>query len=355
MHEKIFSDLKKQDAIMDIAMNEQDIKAKEKKIDAACKLQDALKEITPLAKPKAAINKAGNEKKPKAMAILPKFANAVQPLTAMHLFESSELHVGKNLGEGSFKSAFKCDWNGTPVVKMNFHLDNQDNAEANKNFREELSILAKMAHPNIVQFLGRCKNEPAFVISYCSNGSLFDLLFRPDKRSLRDKLSTQKKILIALQVARAVNFMHHSDPPMIHRDLKSSNILLTEHLDAMVTDFGLTLTKIKSAGITRHKGEGTVNYMSPETFIVNGPLISEMTDVWSYGCVLIELFGYTIPWRELNETEIGRRVTSQDAFVPPEVERITNERVKVLILKCLRRDPAKRISFDAIISEFEKM
>ena len=279
----------------------------------------------------------------------------VEPATVMKLFEKKELTVGKVLGEGSFKSAFKADWNGTPVVKMVFHLDNVENAVALKNFKEELLVISKMTHPNIIQFLGRCKDEPAFVIGYCSNGSLFDLIFRADKRALRDKLSMNKKLSIAIQIARAINFMHHCSPPMLHRDLKSSNILLNDHLDALVTDFGLTLTMMKTVGISKHRGEGTVNYMSPETFIVNGPLISQATDVWSYGCVLIEIFAYAIPWRDFEELEIGKRVTSQDNYLPPELDKVCNASIKTLIGKCLRRDPSKRISFDNIISELEKI
>ena len=75
------------------------------------------------------------------------------------------------------QTAFKCAWNGTPVVKVRFHLLNQADAEAERNFRDELAVVARLAHPNIVQFLGRCRGELAFVVAHCAHGSLFDVLF----------------------------------------------------------------------------------------------------------------------------------------------------------------------------------
>ena len=95
----------------------------------------------------------------------------------MRLFAANELTVGREFGHGSFKSAYKCDWNGTPVVKVKFHLLNQNDKDAERNFRDELAVVARLAHPNIVQFLGRCRGELAFVMAHCANGSIFDVLF----------------------------------------------------------------------------------------------------------------------------------------------------------------------------------
>eukprot|EP00455_Lapot_gusevi_P003581 TRINITY_DN11461_c0_g1_i2.p1 TRINITY_DN11461_c0_g1~~TRINITY_DN11461_c0_g1_i2.p1 ORF type:complete len:299 (-),score=37.20 TRINITY_DN11461_c0_g1_i2:19-891(-) len=279
----------------------------------------------------------------------------VQVKPAMRVFERDELVVGRNLGEGSFKSAYRCDWNGTPVVKMLFHLQNQDDKEAEQNFVDELQVVAQLAHPNIVQFLGRCREELAFVIAYCSYGSLFDVLFRPERRSIRDRMTVAHRFKIAIGVARAINFLHRCRPPMIHRDLKGSNILLTENFDALVSDFGLTLTKHKTHGISKHKGEGTCNYMAPEMFQLRGPNITEKSDTWSFGCVLIELFANIIPWIDLQDAEIGRRVTSEDEkrIVPPEIERVQSAPVKALIRKCFRREPQNRPDFEEILDTLQ--
>jgi hypothetical protein len=185
----------------------------------------------------------------------------IEPVATMRLFASDELKVGKELGAGSFKKAYRCDWNGTPVVKVAFHMENQNQKEAEKNFREELAVVARLVHPNIVQFLGRCQGELAFIIAHCANGSLFDVLFDPSKRAVKEKLTEAHRFHIALGVTRALNFLHHCVPPVLHRDLKGSNVLLTENFDAMVSDFGLTLMKLKAHGISKHKGEGTANYM----------------------------------------------------------------------------------------------
>ncbi len=140
---------------------------------------------------------------------------AIEPVTQVRMFDKKELSVGKILGKGSFKTAIKCDWNGTPVVKMLFHLESQDDGAALRNFREEVGVVAKLVHPNIVQFLGMVKNEMAFVIAHMSNGSLFDVLFQPSCKAIRDQLTEAHRFKIALGVARAVNFLHKSVPPLV--------------------------------------------------------------------------------------------------------------------------------------------
>jgi serine/threonine protein kinase len=152
--------------------------------------------------------------------------------------------VGREFGKGSFKSAYKCDWNGTPVVKVKFHMLNQEDKDAQRNFRDELAVVARLAHPNIVQFLGRCKNELAFVVSFCPNGSLFDVLFdskNPARVAAKKQLTEVVRFKIALGVARAINFLHHCSPPMIHRDLKGSN---GSHFQSFVVKFNYLLMLI---------------------------------------------------------------------------------------------------------------
>ena len=135
-------------------------------------------------------------------------------------------------------------------------------------------------------------------------------------------------------------------------------VLLTENFDPMITDFGLTLMKEQARGISQHKGEGTCNYMAPELFIVNGPLITEATDMWSFGCVLIELFGSMIPWAAAKDDhEIGRRVTARGdeaTIVPPELERVPQPAMRALIRRCMRRAPADRCTSAEALAEIEK-
>ena len=96
---------------------------------------------------------------------------------------------------------------------------------------------------------------------------------------------------------------------------------------------------------------------APELFLVNGQAISEGTDVWAYGCVLVELFANAIPWQSLDDVAIGKRVTSRDEkqYVPPEVDRILSLPIRQLVRRCLTRDANARPSFDDILAELDRI
>ena len=121
-------------------------------------------------------------------------------------------------------------------------------AKAIRDFHSEVVLMRALRHPNIVLFMGLVMDPVCLVTEYCHNGNLFDLLHDTvddeDSENYAVKIPWQRRIRIALDVARGMNFLHTSTPVIIHRDLKSLNILVDEKWTAKVSDFGLSRFKV---------------------------------------------------------------------------------------------------------------
>ena len=122
-------------------------------------------------------------------------------------------------------------------------------AKAIRDFHSEVVLMRTLRHPNIVLFMGLVMDPVCLVTEYCHNGNLFDLLHDTidddeDSENYAVKIPWPRRIRIALDVARGMNFLHTSTPVIIHRDLKSLNILVDEKWTAKVSDFGLSRFKV---------------------------------------------------------------------------------------------------------------
>ncbi|GAQ89219.1 Protein kinase superfamily protein [Klebsormidium nitens] len=157
-----------------------------------------------------------------------------------------------------------------------------------KQFRVEVDMMSRLKHPNLLEFIGYCadKGERALVYPLMVNQSLFRRLHeRPAQTA---PLGCFRRVTIAHQAARALAYLHDDvSPQVIHRDFNSSNVLLNESLDAVVSDFGLAKLVSDESGQTQTtKLFGTMGYMAPE--YLHGH-VTDKNDVYSFGVVLLEL------------------------------------------------------------------
>jgi len=147
--------------------------------------------------------------------------------------------------------------NDVAVKKLRFPVDSGGPGSSNmtKEFQREIATLIKVRHTNLVNFMGACaennkvdgtQGSVLILTEFCFGGSLFSLLH--EKRSVN--LTFKQRYRMALDIARGMNFLHIQEPPILHRDLKSLNLLLTEevksetdHVQVKVTDFGLSRSK----------------------------------------------------------------------------------------------------------------
>ncbi|KAK9165728.1 hypothetical protein Scep_000919 [Stephania cephalantha] len=216
------------------------------------------------------------------------FEKPLQKLTIGDLWEATNgFHNDSLIGSGGFGDVYKAQLkDGTIVaVKKLIHISGQGDRE----FTAEMETIGKIKHRNLVPLLGYCKvgEERLLVYEYMRFGSLEDILH--DRKKLGIKLNWAARRKIAIGAARGLAFLHHNCiPHIIHRDMKSSNILLDEHLEARVSDFGMArLMSAMDTHLSVSTLAGTPGYVPPEYY--QSFRCSTKGDVYSYGVVLLEL------------------------------------------------------------------
>lgn len=206
---------------------------------------------------------------------------------------------GRKLGTGGFGSVYL----GIEPSKKHVAVKrlNKDAVNAEKQFRNEVESLSKFRHHNLLCLLGYSCNSDMYcvVYEYMSNGSLESRLACKDRQT--DVLQWQTRLKIALGTAHGIQYLHTAfEKPLIHRDIKSANILLDEHLVPKIGDFGLVR-------LGQHHGNtttltttvlGTSAYMAPEAFRGD---VSVKLDTFSFGVVLLEILTGLPPYDEDRE------------------------------------------------------
>ncbi|XP_062097795.1 probable receptor-like protein kinase At1g80640 [Humulus lupulus] len=188
------------------------------------------------------------------------------------------------LGVGGFGRVYRAQMDDNLIVAVK-KIECQSH-DAEKEFQNEVDLLSRIQHPNIISLLGCCSQGDARFIVYelMQNGSLETQLHGPSHGSA---LTWHMRMKIALDTARGLEYLHeHCHPSVIHRDLKTSNILLDANFNAKLSDFGLAV-----ADGTQNKNNiklsGTLGYVAPE-YLLDGKL-TDKSDVYAFGVVLLEL------------------------------------------------------------------
>jgi len=207
--------------------------------------------------------------------------------------DSAELQLEELVGSGTTAEVFRGSWHGTDVAVKKLRHSGPLPTE----FARELSVLLRLRHPNLVLFMGACRQAPPMIISeFCAGGTIFTLVHQRTETSLR----WSQRLKIALDVAKGMNFLHRRQ--VIHRDLKSLNLLLAAHVSGpadtpsvKISDFGLSraLSEQPSQACMT-SGAGTYHWMAPE--VLDGQFYDEKVDVYSYGVLLYELICRRIPF-----------------------------------------------------------
>ncbi|CAM6096041.1 unnamed protein product [Calypogeia fissa] len=191
------------------------------------------------------------------------------------------------LGSGAFGDVYKGFLRDGQVMAIK--RLRTDRAIDMDQFFNELSVLSQVNHPNLVKLMGCCVDPkmPMVVYEFVPNGTLHEHLCKA-RESAPSKLDWPCRLRIAVQIAEALQYLHsQASPSIVHRHVKAENILLGNHFAAKVADFGLS--KLLDTGATHISTEvkGTFGYMDPEYFSTFQ--LTEKSDVYSYGMVLLEL------------------------------------------------------------------
>uniref|UniRef100_A0A7N0VBP7 Protein kinase domain-containing protein n=1 Tax=Kalanchoe fedtschenkoi TaxID=63787 RepID=A0A7N0VBP7_KALFE len=234
-----------------------------------------------------------------------------------------------------------------------------DSKQGEKEFQSEVILLGRLHHRNLVNLVGYCaeKGRNILVYVYMSNGSLASHLYNEKLETLSWNLRLQ----IALDVARGLEYLHDGAvPSVVHRDIKSSNILLDEYMNARVADFGLSREEL----VDKHNSSirGTFGYLDPE--YVSSKAFTKKSDIYSYGILLFELIGGRNPqqglieyvdlaamntdggvgWEELSDPRLGGQFNIKEL----------NE-TATLAYKCVNRFPRRRPSMRDIVQVLSRI
>ncbi|XP_050121112.1 probable serine/threonine-protein kinase SIS8 isoform X1 [Malus sylvestris] len=252
-----------------------------------------------------------------------------------------DITLGERIGLGSYGEVYHGDWHGTEVAVKKF-LDQDLLGESLDEFRSEVRMMKRLRHPNVVLFMGAITRTPnlSIVTEFLPRGSLYRLLHRPN-----NQLDERRRLRMALDAARGMNYLHNCTPVIVHRDLKSPNLLVDRNWVVKVCDFGLSRMK-NSTFLSSRSTAGTAEWMAPE--VLRNEPSDEKCDVYSYGVILWELSTMQQPWGGMNPMQVVGAVGFQHRRldIPDNID----PAIADLIRKCWQTDPKLRPSFAEIMA-----
>jgi serine/threonine protein kinase len=184
--------------------------------------------------------------------------------------------------------------------------------KAQAQFRQEITILEGLNHPRIIRIFGGCtvrdptygQQHQALVMDFAPGGSLFDLVRKSDPL-------TESRLALAVDIASGLAYLHSKH--IVHRDLKSANIVLDAGGKAVLCDFGLAKVKESSRSKTTATAQGSPLWMAPELFEIGGTAYGTASDVYALSMVLVELVSGKYPFQEV----LGSGKQNPWTLIPP--------------------------------------
>ncbi|KAL9314545.1 hypothetical protein ACSQ67_019997 [Phaseolus vulgaris] len=303
---------------------------------------------------------------PSPLSGLPEFSQ----LGWGHWFTLRDLELATNrfskenvIGEGGYGIVYRGQLiNGSPVAIKKL-LNNLGQAE--KEFRVEVEAIGHVRHKNLVRLLGYCieGTHRLLIYEYVNNGNLEQWLHGAMRQL--GFLTWDARIKILLGTAKALAYLHEAiEPKVVHRDIKSSNILIDEDFNAKISDFGLA--KLLGAGKSHitTRVMGTFGYVAPE--YANSGLLNEKSDVYSFGVLLLEAItgrdpvDYSRPAAEVNLVDwlkmmVGFRRSEE--VLDPNIETRPStsalKRALLTALRCVDPDAEKRPRMSQVVRMLE--
>ncbi|XP_016473458.2 leucine-rich repeat receptor protein kinase HPCA1 [Nicotiana tabacum] len=297
-----------------------------------------------------------------------KHSGAVPQLTGARFFSFEELKKMTNnfsetndIGSGGYGKVYRGTLPNGHLVAVKRAL--QGSMQGALEFKTEIELLSRVHHKNVVGLVGFCfdQAEQMLVYEYIPNGTLKDGL--SGKTGIR--LDWMRRLKIALGAARGLQYLHDLvNPPIIHRDIKSNNILLDERLNAKVADFGLSkLLGDSERGHITTQVKGTMGYMDPEYYMTQQ--LTEKSDVYSFGVVLLEIVTGKIPIEKgkyiVREVRTAMDKTKdmynlheildpavRSGATPKSIEKFVD-----LAIKCVEEEGVKRPTMSEVVKEIE--
>ncbi|XP_047331169.1 probable serine/threonine-protein kinase SIS8 [Impatiens glandulifera] len=249
----------------------------------------------------------------------------------------SELTVGARVGIGFFGEVFRGLWNGIDVAIKVF-LEQETTTENIEDFCNEISILSRLRHPNVILFLGACTKPPhlSMITEYSEMGSLYHLIHASLERK---RISWRRRLKMLSDICRGLMCIHRMK--IAHRDLKTANCLVNKHWSVKICDFGLSRF-LSTRPMKDSSSAGTPEWMAPE-LIRNEPF-TEKCDIFSLGVIIWELYTLNRPWEGVPSLQVVEAVGREGQRLE-----IPQGPVGMLISDCWA-EPDERPSCEEVLS-----
>ncbi|KAJ7949251.1 Serine/threonine protein kinase [Quillaja saponaria] len=289
-------------------------------------------------------------------------------------FDYSDLEAATNgfsdrklLGKGSHGHVYKAILRGRIVAVKKpsrtqgvIHRPTSSSSSAPEITNEvdnEIDILSKIQSPRLVNLVGFTNDskDRLLVVEFMCNGTLYDVLHSSTRPPIWGR-----RIRLALQTAKAIDILHSSSPPVIHRDIKSANVLIDRNYNARLGDFGLALRcHVDDYRLRSTPPAGTIGYLDPG--YVTPDNLSTKTDVFSFGILLLEIISgrkaidvtYSPPsivdWA-IPLIKKGKLMALYDPRIPAPKDPIVRKQLAVIAAKCVRSFRERRPSMKDIVA-----
>ncbi|ELR14073.1 protein kinase domain containing protein [Acanthamoeba castellanii str. Neff] len=257
------------------------------------------------------------------------------------IIDYEDLALGEQVGTGSYGLVYMAKWKGVEVAVKRF-IKQKLTERLMLEFRAEVAFLSELHHPNIVLFIGACVRSPnlCIVMEFVKRGSLRTLL-----SDATLKLPWQQRLRMLHGASLAISYLHSLEPVILHRDLKSSNLLVDEAWNVKVADFGFARIKEENATMTRC---GTPCWTAPE--IIKGDNYSEKADVYSFGIVMWEVLTRKVPYADQTFMSVALEILDGKR---PDVPSDCPPEFKQLMQRCWHKHQDKRPSMEEVTASLE--
>ncbi|KAF7810750.1 serine/threonine-protein kinase STY46-like isoform X1 [Senna tora] len=257
--------------------------------------------------------------------------------------EPRHLKYGNKIASGSFGELFRGTYCSQEVAIKVLKAE-ELSSDWQKEFAQEVYIMRKVRHKNVVQFIGACTKPPhlCIITEFMSGGSVYDYLHK--KKGVFKFPSLLK---VAIDVSKGMNYLHQNN--IVHRDLKAANLLMDENHVVKVADFGVARVKDQSGVMTAETG--TYRWMAPE--VIEHKPYDQKADVFSFGVVLWELLTGKLPYEYLTPLQAAIGVVQKG--LRPTIPKNTHPKFVELLERCWQQEATLRPDFSEVIEILQQL
>ncbi|XP_065016998.1 serine/threonine-protein kinase STY46-like isoform X7 [Musa acuminata AAA Group] len=252
------------------------------------------------------------------------------------------LKMGKKIARGSCGDLYRATYLGQDVAVKILRAD-QLNEALLLEFNQEVDILRRVHHKNIVHYIGACvkPTELCIITEYMTGGNLYDHLHKQ-----HISLELPHLLKFSIDICKGMDYLHQNN--IIHRDLKTANLLLDANSVVKVGDFGVARFQNQEGVMTAETG--TYRWMAPE--VINHQHYDNKADVFSFAIVLWELATSRVPYDNMTPLQAALGVRQG---LRPDIPKDMHPRLAALMQRCWDEVPSKRPSFEEITQELEEL